>query len=181
MSSRRQQVRAHRLAKHGQRPLLESYVGASLCTVCLTQFWARRRLIRHVTHDSKTCGWQLLTRARAQPLTDLRQRERARAIKATASGGIHAQDRLPAVRVHGPLRREVPPDMQISPDLLSIVLDIAHDSTHAWPFRLRVTLDEYLTASPATQAVFFQSLSEAQQHVLERLVQATEQIHTGQG
>ncbi|CAE7243314.1 CFDP2 [Symbiodinium natans] len=181
--STRQQVRAHRLAKHGQRPLLESYVGASLCTVCLTQFWARRRLIRHVTHDSKTCGWQLLTRARAQPLVDLRQRERARAIKATASGGIHAQDRLPAVRVHGPLRREVPPDMQISPDLLSMqaVLDIAHDSTHAWPFRLRVTLDEYLTASPATQAVFFQSLSEAQQHVLERLVQATEQIHTGQG
>ena len=93
-----QQVRAHAWSKHGGQTLLAALAPQHTCPACLRRFWRRPRLLRHLHHDSPSCGHFVLATApdkRALP-------------ESTASAEEPFAGSLPAVRVPGPLRPNSP-------------------------------------------------------------------------
>ena len=55
-------LRAHMWARHRQVTFLAQCAPQDTCSACLTRFWTKPRLLRHIIHDSPHCGHLILAR-----------------------------------------------------------------------------------------------------------------------
>ena len=111
---------AHLYAAHQHKCHARAYATGTACRICLTQFWTHGRLVRHLAHSGSACLLQLL--CTAAPSEELPQLDDGQMAK------------LPAVRLHGPLRRAAPLDTgsiaallaEESPALAQLLLPCIH-------------------------------------------------------
>ena len=159
-----QQVRAHAWSKHRGQTVLAKLAPEHTCSSCLVCFWRRSRLLRHIHHDSPSCGHRLLavaTHSRAPRPPAKREADSASAY-------------LPAVRVSGP-----PPPY--CPDLVSgeqlakfceLGLLGSESSEDDFAAAARRSLSEWQLASTDTRDAVFASLSVHQTLVFMATLQA---------
>ena len=120
-----QQLCVHRANRHGIRALVDRFLGSSVCRACLMDFRTRKRLLRHVLHDSRACATTLQY---VGPLPDgelqeVRQASAAFNSANRASGFSLSAHTLPAVRLCGPLPRAR--DDLHDPSLLALMAELS--------------------------------------------------------
>ena len=162
-------VRAHRFAKHNLRPLVERYTAADTCRVCLCKFWSRSRLLRHVSHDSPTCGWALIAAAKPVLIEEIRAVEKKQAALQRTSGGARDFKQLPSCRLPGPLQPVPDSSAAVSPDLCHEALNLRELEKTDFQKAIRVFLDEFVTASKATKEFVYNTLLDWQCVLLQQL------------
>ena len=97
-----QQLAAHKYAVHGMRCNARRLATGTTCCVCLTRFWTKDRLVRHL-HDSPCC----LTRLLEHELPEVQE----------AAPVEPALARLPATRLYGPLLPVTMPIAEVAASL----------------------------------------------------------------
>ena len=97
-----QQLAAHKYAVHGVRCDARRLAKGTTCCVCLTRFWTRDRLVRHL-HDAPCC----LTRMLEHELPEAHE----------AAPVEPALARLPAARLYGPLLPVTMPIAEVAASL----------------------------------------------------------------
>ena len=143
-------VRAHMWGQHKHNTLLADLAPSTRCPCCLTEFWLHKRLLRHLAHDSPSCGHHVLAEGScsATNVQALRARE-----------DTLPKDTLPAVRVTGPL----PPcksDWVSAEQLCRMQSFFEDDGRGAVDpiYAAQRSLSEYACANAATRDAFLESL-----------------------
>ena len=135
-------LRAHQWSQHRACTFLSQNTPRTTCPSCLTRFWTRSRLLRHVLHDAPRCGHQLLAQLHLRPSPYC--------TVALTVDTIPPED-LPAVRVSGPL---LPCESLFSPELYlhlqSQGLDGRNCSGSEFVELARSSLSDLATASTET-------------------------------
>ena len=156
-----QKLCVHRANKHGVRSPIDAYAGSRTCRACLTNFHTRKRLLRHLYHDSARCA---STVQHLGPLTEAelcQARQEAARFNSDnrASGRSLAPHTLPAYRLQGPLPKSV--EDVFDPSLLALCseLQAAAQADDCDGFVLQVREQvELLINSPSESFHFVQSL-----------------------
>ena len=157
-------LRAHQWSQHRVCTFLSQHTPRATCSSCLTRFWTRSRLLRHVLHDAPRCGHQLLAQ--------LHLRSPSCCQTAQTADTIPPAD-LPAVRVPGPL---LPCASLFSPELLlhlqSQGLDGRDCSSSEFLQLARSNLSDLATASTETLDALTAQLNPVHAELFEALLRA---------
>ena len=157
-------LRAHQWSQHRVCTFLSQNTPRDTCPSCLTRFWTRSRLLRHVLHDAPRCGHQLLAQ--------LHLRSPSCCQVAPSADTIPPAD-LPAVRVPGPL---LPCDCLLSPELFlhlqSQGLDGRNCTNSEFLQLARSNLSDLATASTETLDAVIAQLNPVHAELFETLLRA---------
>ena len=157
-------LRAHQWGQHKVNTFLSEQVPQATCSSCLTRFWTRSRLLRHMIHDAPQCGHLLLAQ--------LHLRRPSECCIEPRNDSLPPAD-LPAVKLPGPLYRSV--DL-FSPEhflhLQTFGLDGRSCSTDEFVRLAQTALSELATASTATLDAVFALLSDDHAEALDKLLRA---------
>ena len=156
-------LRAHMWAQHRATTFLAQHAPRETCTACLTKFWARPRLLRHLLHDSPACGHHVLAH--------LHRRNTSDGAEKIPQDTLPLRD-LPATRVPGPL---LPADSGFSPEhflhLQGLGLVADNCPREAFAGVVRQSLSEIATASPSTLDAILELLSDSHADIFNSIVQ----------
>jgi len=108
----------HKFKAHGIKCIERLYVEGTRCTICLTEFWTRERVLNHIKYRSQVCRENLLmlppviTHERAD---ELDAEEMAYISELCRKGKRRHFAAEPCLRAHGPFR----PNIVCDPDVAS--------------------------------------------------------------
>ena len=157
-------LRAHQWGQHKVSTFLARQVPQSTCPACLTCFWSRTRLLRHVIHDSPHCGHVLLAQ--------LHMRRPAESCAERLRDTLPPAD-LPAVRLPGPLfQGEGLFSAEHFLHLQSLGLDGRDCSTSEFILLAKSALSDLATASTETLDAVFAQLHSSHAEALTQLMRA---------
>ena len=133
-----QALRAHRFAVHHLRSDAAAVVDGTSCPCCLTEFWSRDRVLRHVQHDRPACLEALWSHGMfVNPLTQVH-------------GEPGQTAHYPATRLAGPL---LPLTTQSPADAVDAAVQLLAEEPGMSHEELRQALDAFYFSPAVTDCV----------------------------
>ena len=165
-----QQLCVHRANQHAVRPPIEAFAGTRTCRACLVDFRTRKRLIRHLHHDSPECAVTVQTMGCLGP-TELHEARTAAALFNSAdraSGWSLPEHTLPSFRRPGPLPKRLP--VCLDPAVLAVGLELQAeaqcDSLQSFCAVVQENVEVLINASRSSFAFVQDTLPERYSNVL---------------